>query len=106
MLWIALQPRALGLPCTLPVGARCRGSDDVLGGQEGQGKSGMGIERWIWLLTHPRLQVPGKCLREYDHPFGGGHTAPRYIWAMFIRAESMSRTLCSVVTSGQQLPPE
>lgn len=103
MPWIALQPRALGLPCTLPVGARCRGSDDALGGQGCQGKSGMGRERWIWLLPHPRVQVPGKCLRECGRLFGTGHTGPRYIWTMFIRAESVSRNLCSVVTACQQL---
>lgn len=53
----------------------------------------MGIERWIWLLTHPRVQVPGKCLREYGCLLGTGHTVPRYIRTMFVRAESVSRSL-------------
>lgn len=74
MLWIELQPRALGLPCTLPVGEPdAEGSDDALGrGQERQVQICVMGSRKMDKVGHPpngygdregkRTRCSGSCL--------------------------------------------
>lgn len=59
MLWVALQPRPLGLPCTLPVEPDAEG-DDALGRQEPGTGVWREVEGWTRLATLPVSERAGK----------------------------------------------
>lgn len=91
-LWIALQPRALGLPCTLPVGAGCR-SEDALGvGEAGAPDTNLcDGSRKMDTAGHPprlgsregeRTRSSGNCLNS------GCKVECKHTWAMSIQRPS------------------
>lgn len=61
VLWIELQPRALGLPCRLPVGARCRRRWWCTEwGRSARYKSGMGSRKMDMAGHPPKVKETGK----------------------------------------------
>lgn len=88
VLWIALQPRPLGVPCTLPVEPDAEG-DDALGGA-GHSCAWREVEGWTRLAALPVSKragegaAPGTPGTALDPPFQREDGGRRFTRAILV----------------------